>query len=83
MLGAMAINFILTGGALLATMLVGIVATYPDVALVPVLGSTIGITVAIAVLGYPITYTSWLAVDLFMRPIQEDDGTELARTVVS
>lgn len=83
MLGAMAINFILTGGALLVTMLVGVIATYPDVALVPVLGSTIGVTVAIAVLGYPITYTTWLAIDLFMRPIQEDDGTEHARTVVS
>lgn len=83
MLGAMAINFILTGGALLVTMLVGVVATYPDVALVPVLGSTIGITLAVGVLGYPITYTTWLAIDVFMRPIQEDDGTEHARTVVS
>ncbi len=83
MLGAMAINFILTGGALLVTMLVGVIATYPDVALIPVLGSTIGVTLGVGVLGYPITYTTWLAIDLYMRPIEEDDGTEHARTVVS
>jgi uncharacterized protein (DUF983 family) len=83
MLGAMAINFILTGGALLITMAVGVVLTYPEVALVPVLGSTVGVTLGVGLLGYPITYTTWLAIDLYMRPIEEDDGTEHARTVVS
>ena len=38
MLGAMAISFITTGGSLLLTMAIGVTATYPDVALWPVLG---------------------------------------------
>ena len=41
MLGAMAISFITTGGLLLLTMGIGVIVTYPDVALVPVLASTI------------------------------------------
>ena len=47
------------------------------------LGSTVGVTLGVGLLGYPITYTTWLAIDLYMRPIEEDDGTEHARTVVS
>lgn len=83
MLGAMAISFITTGGSLLVTMLIGVVATYPDVPLVPVLGSTVAITVLVGVFGYPISYTLWQAIDLHLRPINEDDGEEHARTIVS
>lgn len=83
MLGAMAISFITTGGALLITMVIGVVSTYPDVAMVPVLGSTIGVTLLVGVFGYPISYTLWQAIDLYLRPIGEDDGEEHARTIVN
>jgi hypothetical protein len=33
--------------------------------------------------GYPISYTLWQAIDLYLRPLEEDDGEEHARTVVS
>lgn len=82
MLGAMAISFITTGGSLLVTMLIGVVSTYPDVPLAPVLGSTVAVTLVVGVLGYPISYTLWQAIDLYLRPISEDDGEEHARTVV-
>ena len=83
MLGAMAISFITTGGSLLVTMLIGVVSTYPDVPLVPVLGSTVAVTLVVGVFGYPISYTLWQAIDLYLRPVTEDDGEEHARTVVS
>ena len=83
MLGAMAISFITTGGSLLVTMLIGVVSTYPDVPLVPVLGSTVAVTLVVGVFGYPISYTLWQAIDLYLRPISEDDGEEHARTVAS
>jgi uncharacterized protein (DUF983 family) len=83
MLGAMAISFITTGGSLLFTMLVGVVVTYPDVPLVPVLGSTVGVTMLVGVLGYPISYTLWQAIDLYLRPIAEDDGEGHARSIIS
>ncbi|MGA0131279.1 MAG: hypothetical protein ACO3VO_04835 [Ilumatobacteraceae bacterium] len=81
MLGAMAISFITTGGSLLVTMGIGVVVTYPDVALVPVLGSTVLVTLLVGVGGYPISYTLWQAIDLYLRPLTEDDGEEQARTV--
>jgi uncharacterized protein (DUF983 family) len=82
MLGAMAISFITTGGSLLITMGAGVILTYPNVALVPVLGSTVLVTLLVGVGGYPISYTLWQAIDLYLRPLDEDDGEEHARTVV-
>lgn len=81
MLGAMAMSFITTGGLLLLTMGIGVVVTYPNVALVPVLTSTIGVTLLVGVGGYPISYTLWQAIDLYLRPISQDDGEEQARGV--
>jgi hypothetical protein len=83
MLGAMAMSFITTGGLLLLTMGIGVVVTYPNVALVPVLVSTIGVTLLVGVGGYPISYTLWQAIDLYLRPISEDDGEEQPRGVAN
>ena len=77
MLGASAISFILTGGALILTLAVGALISYPDIAIIPLLISTIGVTLIIGVAGYPISYTTWLAIDLIMRP---PDADELANT---
>lgn len=82
MLGAMAISFITTGGSLLITMGAGVILTYPNVDLVPVLGSTVLVTLLVGVAGYPISYTLWQAIDLYLRPLDEDDGEEHARTIV-
>jgi len=82
MLGAMAISFITTGGSLLITMGAGVIVTYPNVDLVPVLGSTVLVTLLVGVAGYPISYTLWQAIDLYLRPLDEDDGEEHARTIV-
>jgi hypothetical protein len=79
----MAISFITTGGALLLTMVIGVVATYPDVPLLPVLGSTVAVTVLVGVFGYPVSYTLWQAIDLHLRPVAEDDGEDHGRAIVS
>ena len=83
MLGAMAMSFITTGGLLLLTMGIGVIVTYPDVALVPVLASTVLVTLVVGVGGYPVSYTLWQAIDLYLRPISEDDGEEQARGVAN
>jgi len=44
--------------------------------------STVAVTLVVGVFGYPISYTLWQAIDLYLRPICEDDGEEHARTVV-
>lgn len=81
MLGAMAVSFITTGGSLLVTMAIGVIASYPQVALVPVLVSTVSVTLIVGIFGYPISYTLWQAVDLYLRPMTEDDGEDHGRAV--
>ena len=81
MLGAMAISFITTGGSLLITMAIGVIASYPEVALVPVLVSTVSVTLLVGIFGYPISYTLWQAIDLYLRPVAEDDGEDHGRAV--
>ena len=72
-LGALAINFVLTGGALIATLVIGVVTTYPDLAIFELLVSTVGVTLLVGIFGYPISYTTWLAVDLIMRPVESGE----------
>jgi len=66
-LGAITANIILTFGSLLLTLLVMIVVTAPDI---PVLGIMLAVG-AVGVLGpaifYPVSFTLWQAVDLWMR----------------
>ena len=78
MLGALAISFILTGGALITTLTIGVLLTYPNLAIVEILIATIGTTLIVGIFGYPISYTTWLAIDLIMRPL---DKVEQANTV--
>jgi uncharacterized protein (DUF983 family) len=66
-LGAITANLILTFLGILVTILVLVVATAPDV---PVFGVTIA-AASVALIGpvvfYPVSYTIWQAVDLWMR----------------
>lgn len=73
-LGAAAINAVITFGVLIVGVAIGVIATLPDVAVLPIvviLG--IGAVVIPAVI-YPLTYTIWQAVDLLMRPPEPGDG---------
>ena len=76
-LGALAINFVVTGGALITTLVIGVVVSYPDLAIFELLVSTVSVTLFVGIFGYPISYTTWLAVDLIMRPLEP---SELAHT---
>ncbi len=79
MLGASTISFILTGGALITTLTVGVVITYPDIAIRELLISTIVTTLIVGVLSYPISYTTWLAIDLIMRPLDAAEQANLVK----
>lgn len=65
----------LTGGSLLSVMGAGVVLTYPDIPIWPMLIATVGAALLVGIGGYPTSYTVWLAVDLTMNP---PDETELA-----
>jgi len=66
MLGSLTVNTILTFGVILVVVVVGMIVTYPDIAVVPIVLAC----VAAAVLVYPFTSTIWAAIDLAMHPLQ-------------
>jgi uncharacterized protein (DUF983 family) len=70
MLGSLTVNTILTFGAILAVVVIGIVATYPDIAVVPVVLACIAVAILVPLLVYPFTSTIWGAIDLAMHPLQ-------------
>lgn len=67
-LGAITANIILTFGSLLSIVLVLVVATAPDVPVLTVMiaGGIVGL-IGPAIF-YPVSFTLWQAVDLWMRP---------------
>lgn len=73
MLGAAAMNAMFTLGSLLVVMVVGVVATYPQIATWPLVIVTGVVALVVGIGGYPISYTTWLAVDLAMHPLEPDE----------
>jgi hypothetical protein len=58
---------------------VGVIATSPDVAVVPLIVGLGVLAVLIPIVVYPFTYTIWQAVDLAMRPPEPGDGAPQPR----
>lgn len=72
-LGALAISAMVCFGVLIAGLTVGIIATSPDI---PVFGMVVTLGIAATVLPvivYPVSYTTWQAVDLAMHPPEPND----------
>jgi uncharacterized protein (DUF983 family) len=67
-LGAMAVSIILCFGALVTGVGIGIAATAPDVAVVPLVVVLAVCAVVLPIVVYPVSYTLWQAIDLAMRP---------------
>jgi uncharacterized protein (DUF983 family) len=67
-LGAMAISAVICLAVLVVGLAVGVVATLPDVAVLPLL-VVLGVgALVLPIAVYPFSYTVWQAVDLAMRP---------------
>lgn len=79
MLGAAAMNAMFTLGSLIFVMIVGVVMTYPEIAVWPIIGVTGVVALVVGIGGYPISYTTWLAVDLAMHPLEPDEITDALR----
>jgi uncharacterized protein (DUF983 family) len=74
-LGAVALNTALTFLTLAIGMTIGFVVTAPDIPVVPMVLSLIGIAVLMPIVIYPFTFTMWLAFDL---AVHRPDAAELA-----
>jgi len=70
----MAVSIIVCFGALVVGVVIGVVATLPDVAVAPLI-LILGVwAVVLPVVVYPLSYTLWQAIDLAMRPPVAGDG---------
>lgn len=72
-IGALGMNTVVSFGALLGTLVVGIAIMWPEPRAVPLLVSSVGVAIAVPVLFFPISRTLWSAIDLAMRPLEPDD----------
>ena len=81
-LGAYVVNFGLVLVLLAAWILVGVIATQPDPPVVAL--SLIGMvgSAAVAIFFYPMSKTSWSAIDLIMTPLRDEERVENAASQV-
>jgi uncharacterized protein (DUF983 family) len=61
--GALAINFVCTGGLMIVLLIALLIATIPEVPVAPILGALVPIALIGPVVGYPFSKTLWLAID--------------------
>jgi uncharacterized protein (DUF983 family) len=76
LVGALTINTIVTFGLIAVVLVVGVVLSYPEVALAPTLLAALAVAVVAPVVGYPFSYTIWAAVDLTMRPLEPAEAAD-------
>ena len=57
-------------------------ATYPDVAVVPLVVLSLVVAVVVPLAFYPFSYTLWAAVELKMRPLDPAETADAAAAVV-
>ena len=67
-LGAATINTIVTFGLLVIGTAVSVIATSPDIPVLPIVAGLVVAAIVIPIAIYPMTYTVWQAIDLAMRP---------------
>ena len=82
-LGSMTVNVILTFGTMLVTMGIGVALSYPDVAVLPIFAIVVAIAVVMPFVIFPMTYSIWLAVDLFMRAPEPEELADAAAAVAA
>jgi uncharacterized protein (DUF983 family) len=76
MLGALAINTILTFGVMAVVIVIGIIVGWPDIAVLPVMLSAMAAGVFVPMIIYPFTYLIWAVIDLSMRPLEPQEEAD-------
>ena len=67
-LGSLAINYSITGLALIAYLIVVLVVTLPDPPVAALTAGAVGIAIVLPLLIYPFAKTTWAAIDLLLHP---------------
>ena len=83
MVGAITINTILTFGAILVVLVVGMIVTYPDISVVPIVAACLVVAVLVPIVVFPFAYMIWGAIDLAMHPLQPAEAADAARALAA
>ena len=71
--GAIGINTILTFATLLISLIVGLVITFPEFPTTKLIIINTVVALTSSIFYFPISKTLWTAIDIAMRPIQEEE----------
>jgi len=80
-LGPVALNTVITFAVLAIGMLIGFVATYPDVAVAPMILTLVGMAIFLPIVIYPLTFTIWFAFDVCSHPPSDQELAQAAAAV--
>ncbi len=69
-IGAIGINTIVSFGAFLVTTVVGLIATFPDIPVLPLILLNVAVAVIVPLVFYPFSRTLWTGLDIAMRPLE-------------
>lgn len=69
-LGYIGLNTVVTFGATFLVLLVGSIATLPDIPVVPLIVAILVTSVVLPVVFLPSAHTMWTAIDLIARPLE-------------
>lgn len=69
-IGAIGINTIVSFGALLVSLIVGVALTIPDVPVAPLMVGNMALAAVVPLVFYPASRTLWTAIDIAMRPLE-------------
>jgi uncharacterized protein (DUF983 family) len=77
-LGSTTINMIVTFGLFLLVIIVGLIATYPHIEVVPVTIIGLAVAIIVPIVFYPCAQAIWAAIDFAMRPLDPVEEAEAA-----
>lgn len=61
--GALAVNFIITGGIVIVSLVAGLIATAPNIPVIPMMATLLPVGFFLPIISYPFSYTTWMAID--------------------
>ena len=71
--GAMALNVALTSTVIVLGLVIGLVVTSPNIAVVPIILALLPIAIFMPIFGYPYSHTLWMTIDHgFMAELDKD-----------
>ena len=82
-IGAIGMNTIVTFASLMGVVAIGVVLTQPDIPTVPLTVVAVSWAIFVSLAGLPFTKALWLAIDLLLSPLRDDEAPHAPRVLPS